>query len=256
MAAIANTAAATADPCGVAERRATTSTGTSRILSRVRTFGTFRGNTGSPYPGPAAPKHFEAGRAAERAEWRDRRCEQRPGEDSLHGPAVDEQAENDPAEAVDPAERLLQALVEPAYPHHEQRAEHGRLERRVEAHRAEVAHPVSVVLGVRRPAQPKNCWCSRNRLSAMMIVATSAASTVVPRLLTSAPITRLRLVSRIIGTSANGMPKERTTWEMTSVFVGSSPSASTTSAGAIVIARRRNSGMRRSMKPCITTCPA
>ena len=63
-------------------------------------------------------------------------------------------------------------------------------------------------------------------------------------------------MSRIIGTSANGMPNDSTTWEMTRVELGSSPSASTTSAGAIVIARRRNRLMRKLMKPCMTTWPA
>ena len=52
------------------------------------------------------------------------------------------------------------------------------------------------------------------------------------------------------------MPNESTTWETTSASVASTPSASTTSAGAIVIAGAANSGMRRSMKPCITTWPA
>ena len=65
-----------------------------------------------------------------------------------------------------------------------------------------------------------------------------------------------RRVSSTIGTSANGMPNESTTCEMTSVVDGSTPIASTTSDGAIVIARRRNRWMRRLMKPCITTWPA
>ena len=60
----------------------------------------------------------------------------------------------------------------------------------------------------------------------------------------------------IMGTSAKGMPKESTTWEMTKVLVVSSPRPSTTSAGAMVIARRRKRAMRRSMKPCMTTWPA
>src|SRR4051794_41016430 len=151
-AASANTAAASADAFGVADRSATTSTGTSRILSRVRRFGTFRGNTRSPYPGRTAPnQHLEAERAAERTERRDGRGEQRPGEDALDGTAVDEQAQDDPAEAVDPAERLLRRLAQVPDPHDEQRAEHARLERRIEAHGAEVAH------AFQRSAQPKNC---------------------------------------------------------------------------------------------------
>ena len=90
----------------------------------------------------------------------------------------------------------------------------------------------------------------------MIIAATIDATTVVARRLTNAPITSARRVSRIIGTSANGMPNESTTWETTSASVASTPTASRTSAGAIVTSRRRKSGMRRSMKPCITTCPA
>ena len=76
----------------------------------------------------------------------------------------------------------------------------------------------------------------------MISRATTLATAVVARALRSAPITSARRVSRIIGTSANGMPNESTTWEITSVEDGSTPSASTTSAGAIVIARRTSSG--------------
>src|SRR6266511_191738 len=57
------------------------------------------------------------------------------------------------------------------------------------------------------------------------------------------------------GTSANGMPNESTTWEMTSVREGSSPMPITTNAGIIVTIRRTNSGIRRRMNPCITTWP-
>src|SRR5919199_1542707 len=90
----------------------------------------------------------------------------------------------------------------------------------------------------------------------MISAATTEAIAVVYGRFTSSPMTSARRVSRIIGTSANGMPKDSTTWEMTSVEDGSSPRASTTSAGAMVIARRRNSLIRRSMKPCMTTWPA
>ena len=55
---------------------------------------------------------------------------------------------------------------------------------------------------------------------------------------------------------ANGIPKERTTWLSTSARYGSTPTATMTSAGSIVTARRRKSGIRRPMKPCMTTCPA
>ena len=43
---------------------------------------------------------------------------------------------------------------------------------------------------------------------------------------------------QISGTSANGMPNDSTTWLSTSARVGSSPIASTMSAGAIVTRRR------------------
>ena len=72
----------------------------------------------------------------------------------------------------------------------------------------------------------------------MISAATTHAATVVTRRLTSAPMTSRRRVSSTSGTSANGMPKDSTTWLMTSARVGSSPMASTISAGAIVIARR------------------
>ena len=52
------------------------------------------------------------------------------------------------------------------------------------------------------------------------------------------------------------MPKERATWLTTSAREGSTPAAMMTSAGTMVIARRTKIGIRRRMKPCITTCPA
>jgi hypothetical protein len=52
------------------------------------------------------------------------------------------------------------------------------------------------------------------------------------------------------------MPKDSTTWLSTSAFVGSVPTASTTSAGAIVTRRRSAIGIVRAMKPCMTTWPA
>ena len=61
---------------------------------------------------------------------------------------------------------------------------------------------------------------------------------------------------RTSGISANGIPNESTTWLSTSARDGSTPIAMISSAGAIVIARRSSSGMRRAMKPCITTWPA
>src|SRR5215210_781025 len=104
-----------------------------------------------------------------------------------------------------------------------------------------------------RPVQPENVWYSRNAFSAMIALATTEATTVVRPRLTSAPMTSRRRVSSTSGTSANGMPKERTTWLMTSERDGSSPRPSTASAGAIVTSRRSASGIVRAMKPCITT---
>src|SRR3954451_16057759 len=97
---------------------------------------------------------------------------------------------------------------------------------------------------------------SRKMFRPMIIAATIEAITVVCMRLTSAPMRSARRVSRIIGTSANGMPKLSTTCESTSVSVVLTPLASTISAGVMVIARRRKSGMRKLMKPCITTWPA
>ena len=84
---------------------------------------------------------------------------------------------------------------------------------------------------------------------------TTHAAVVIGRL-TNGPITSGRRVSNTIGTRANGMPKDSTICDPTRLSVVGSPRPSTTSAGSIVNPRRRNSGMRRRMKPCMTTCPA
>src|SRR4051812_23539535 len=107
-----------------------------------------------------------------------------------------------------------------------------------------------------RGRYPISVSYTRKPLSAMIIAATMLAATVVRPRLTSAPITSRRRVSSTSGTSANGMPNESTTWLITSDLVGFRPSASTISAGIIVASRRRASGTARSMKPCMTTCPA
>src|SRR2546425_7693898 len=79
-AATANTAAATHEPCGVAWSRATTSTGTSRILISVSVLGTLSGNTSvSGYP-PLAGHELDCKRGAERAQRRDRRGQGGAGE--------------------------------------------------------------------------------------------------------------------------------------------------------------------------------
>ncbi len=61
------------------------------------------------------------------------------------------------------------------------------------------------------------------------------------------------LVKITSGISANGIPKERTTWLNTSVREGSTPMAITISAGSIVTARRTKRGIFQLTKPCITT---
>ena len=73
----------------------------------------------------------------------------------------------------------------------------------------------------------------------MIIAATTEAMTVVRRAVDErAHDVARRRVSSTSGTSANGMPKDSTTWLITSARVGLAPIASTISAGAIVIARR------------------
>src|SRR5829696_9101027 len=57
------------------------------------------------------------------------------------------------------------------------------------------------------------------------------------------------------GTSANGMPKESTTWLITSERLGLRPMAKMIRAGIMVMRRRKNSGICRLMNPCMTTCP-
>ena len=59
--------------------------------------------------------------------------------------------------------------------------------------------------------------------------------------------------SAIIG---SGSTKLSTTWLATIARVTSQPAATTANAGTTVTARRTQTGMRRWMKPCITTCPA
>ncbi len=90
----------------------------------------------------------------------------------------------------------------------------------------------------------------------MITAATTMATTVVTRRFTSGPIRSRREVKRIKGTSANGIPNDSTTCEITSVRPGLTPIATTTNAGAIVTSRRTVTGIRRWTKPCITTWPA
>ena len=64
-----------------------------------------------------------------------------------------------------------------------------------------------------------------------MRAATTTATAVVRRELTSSPMTSARRVSSTSGTSANGMPKDSTTWDTTSAQVGSTPRARTDQRG-------------------------
>src|SRR4051812_5008868 len=152
MAAAAKTTAATTDPLGVASSSATTSTGTSRMRSSVRTFGTFSGNIAMSVPGSAPPANqdLEADKRAERARRRHGGGQERPGEDAPDPAPEHQHAERDPAEAVHPAEHQLDVPVQPADPRDQQRTEHDRLDRRVEAYALEIAHAWSVRRGLSR----------------------------------------------------------------------------------------------------------
>ena len=101
--------------------------------------------------------------------------------------------------------------------------------------------------------QPLIVSASRTMFSATITAATAHATTVVSRRLTSSPISERSRVKRTSGISAKGIPNESTTWLSTRADVAFTPTAMTISAGAIVIVRRRNSGIRRWMKPCMTT---
>src|SRR6185437_12374606 len=91
----------------------------------------------------------------------------------------------------------------------------------------------------RGPGQLVNTITSRATFSTMMIPVTTEIATVVTRRLTSGPMMSRRRVSKASGTSANGMPKDSTTWEITRLAVVGRPRPSTIRAGAMVIARRR-----------------
>ena len=107
-----------------------------------------------------------------------------------------------------------------------------------------------------KPRPYRSVCSSRKALSPTISVVIATATTVVERRLTSAPMTERSLQNQRRGIRANGMPNESTTWLSTSAREASTPRAMIRSAGAIVIERRRNSGMRRRTNPCITTCPA
>ena len=56
--------------------------------------------------------------------------------------------------------------------------------------------------------------------------------------------------------SANGIPNDSTTCEITSATTGFTPMAMMTMAGAMVMRRRRATGIRHPRNPSITTWPA
>src|SRR3954469_8481539 len=97
--------------------------------------------------------------------------------------------------------------------------------------------------------QPVIVSASRTMFSATITAATAHATTDVSRRLTSSPISDLSRVKMTSGISANGIPNESTTWLRTSAADALTPIAMMTSAGAMVIVRRRKSGIRRWMKP-------
>jgi hypothetical protein len=76
------------------------------------------------------------------------------------------------------------------------------------------------------------------------------------KLLRRAPMTLARLVSQASGISACGIPKESTTWLITSARVGSAPRATTTRAGSTVTRRRSHSGTVPCRKPRMIVWPA
>ena len=77
----------------------------------------------------------------------------------------------------------------------------------------------------------------------MIKPATAAVKTVVILRLTKPPIISLREVNNRSGNNANGMAKLSMTWLITSVRVGSRPSAITTSGGNMVTSRRIQIGI-------------
>ena len=70
-----------------------------------------------------------------------------------------------------------------------------------------------------------------------------AANIVVIVLLTMVPISFLLLVNNTKGITAKGRPKDRTTWLITNVRVGSAPMRITINEGRIVTALRIQGGI-------------
>src|SRR5712692_9672050 len=102
--------------------------------------------------------------------------------------------------------------------------------------------------GPRPPAAPgpqaiASC-SSRATFRLTMSATTITASTVVTGRFVSAPIRRRRVVNQTRGTTANGRPKLRKTWDSTRILRGSRPMAMTTIAGSRLTPRRTNRGIR------------
>src|SRR5205085_8589863 len=115
--------------------RATTSTGTSRMRTSVSAFGRFSGNIAqwSRYPRPpGAGEILDAGGARERPQRGDGGGQQRPGKDTVSAAACHDQAEEDPAAAVGPAEDELRLIAEAGHPDDDQRRQHTCFRHRVE----------------------------------------------------------------------------------------------------------------------------
>src|SRR5215207_2828595 len=135
-----NTIAAIVEPPGVSTVRATTSTGTSRMRPRVSALGRLSGN--KPWSGyPAPPRQIlDSHAAANGAERGDRRGEQRPGERAALRAVGHQQAEDDPAESVRPAQDQRRALAQAEDRRDEQGAEDAHLDEAVEPDGLEVGH--------------------------------------------------------------------------------------------------------------------
>src|SRR5215210_4846266 len=129
---MANTMAAIVEPPGVSTVSATTTTGTSRMRTSVSALGRLSGN--KPRSGyPAPPRQILDSRgAADRPERRDGGGEQRPRERAALCAVGHEQAEDDPAEAVGPAQDRLQVLAQPEDRSHEQSGEDAHLDEAVD----------------------------------------------------------------------------------------------------------------------------
>src|SRR5262245_43653767 len=170
----------------------------------------------------------------------------RDAESLGHEPAVALVAVEELDDRLGPAERA-NPLVDPWRVERIEH-EHGSVHLERVRHPLEVAGLDPTEAAVELVAElegqpPRNVWYRRNTFRQMMTAAIAHAATFVSLVFTREPMRSRRLVKMTSGTSANGMPKERTTWLMTRARLGSTPMARMMSAGARVIARRRKSGI-------------